>query len=333
MKISTSGAVSTVAGGNSSGPGAPGSTGDGGPAAQAQIGIINYGLTVDSAGNLYIAEGNGNIRKVDTQGLITTIAGVGTLGYSGDGGPATMASISPDGLAVDSAGNIFICAGSRVREISGGIIPTIAGNGSSNVDSGDGGLATAASLGCYGVAVDGADNVFIPEGGTNRVRRISSAGIITTVAGDGNAGYSGDGGPASIARVQTPSAVAVSPSGNLWFDDTGNNAVRMLQPIGQSIAISAVFDAATESPMPLFTRQDRGHLRRRTWAFATGGVSAQRVAGHRRPACGDNGHVQWHSSAADLYFRHANRRHCAICSHGKTLPWSQFLTQARPRRR
>jgi uncharacterized protein (TIGR03437 family) len=251
MKISTSGAVSTIAGGSFSGPGAPGSTGDGGPATQAQIGIINSGLTVDSAGNLYIAEGDGNIRKVDTKGIITTVAGIGTLGFSGDGGPATMAAITPDGIAADSAGNLFVCTHTRVREISGGIINTIAGNGNINSESGDGGPATAASLGCYGVAVDASDSVFIPEGSANRVRRISAAGIITTVAGDGNTGYSGDGGPASIARVQSPGAVAVSPAGDVWFADTGNNAIRKLHPISQSLAIAAVLDAATESAMPL----------------------------------------------------------------------------------
>ena len=138
-----------------------------------------------------------------------------------------------------------------MREISGGIIRTIAGNGNSNSEAGDGGLATAASSGCFGVAVDAQDDVFIPEGSANRVRKISPTGIITTVAGDGNPGYSGDGGPAGIARVQTPNAVAVSPSGDVWFADTQNNAIRTLHPISQSLAISVVFDAATESAMPL----------------------------------------------------------------------------------
>ncbi len=202
------------------GTGAYGYSGDGGPATNAVV--IAGGVAVDNIGNVIIAD-NARIRKVDTNGIITTIAGNGTNGYSGDGGPATNAMVSFDnGVAVDSAGNIFVVdeGDRRIRKIgTNGIITTIAGNGTAGF-SGDGGQATNAMLDApLNVTVDAIGNVFFVDGFNQRVRKVGTNGIIKTVAGNGTEGHSGDGGQATNAALGSPWGVAVDNAGNLFFTE------------------------------------------------------------------------------------------------------------------
>src|SRR5208283_4909896 len=177
---------------------------------------------------------NGCIRKVDNNGIITTVAGGGHYGL-GDGGAATSGSlIGPSGVAVDASGNLFIADtwNNRIREVDpDGIITTVAGNGSYGY-SGDGGQATSASLaGPSGVAVDASGNLFIADTYNNVIRKVDNNGIITTVAGGGHYGL-GDGGAATSASLVQPSGVAVDASGNLFIADTYNNVIRKVDNNG-----------------------------------------------------------------------------------------------------
>jgi uncharacterized protein (TIGR03437 family) len=218
----SNGVITTVAGN-----GTQGYSGDNGPATSAEF-EDPVGVAVDSAGSLYIADhANDRIRKV-TNGVIVTVAGNGTVGFSGDGGPATNAQLSwPGGVAVDSAGNLYIADSDnfRIRKVSNGVIATVAGNGMSGF-SGDNGPATSAQL-AYpsGVAVDSAGSLFIADSNNNRIRKVSN-GVITTVAGDGVPGYSGDNGPATSAQLAYPSGVAVDSAGSLFIADSNNNRIR-----------------------------------------------------------------------------------------------------------
>ena len=183
---------------------------------------------MDAAGNLFIADtGNHRIRKVNLEGIIATIAG--------DGGPATQAELfSPEGIAVDAAGNLFVAeiGNHRIRKVGAdGIITTIAGSGNPGF-SGDGGPAVSGEITLpRGVAVDKAGNVFFGEAG-NRIRKVSANGIITTVAGTGRSGFSGDGGPGASARIANARGVAVDGSGNLFIADTRNHRIRKVTPNG-----------------------------------------------------------------------------------------------------
>jgi sugar lactone lactonase YvrE len=224
-----SGIITTVAG-----DGVQGFSGDGGPATAARL-FWPRGLATDAAGNLYIADwGNNRIRKLAVgTGIITTAAGNGESGFSGDGGPATEARLdSPLGVAVDAAGNLFIADyyNRRIRKVAGatGIITTVAGGGSSTED---GGPATAAILPQpYAVAVDASGNMFIADTGLNRIRKVAAnTGIITTVAGTGVRGFSGDGGPATASALNYPVAVCVDSLGNLFIADSSNDRVRVVR--------------------------------------------------------------------------------------------------------
>ena len=210
----SNGVITTVAGNGTAGP-----AGDNGPAITAQLNQPT-GVVVDSAGNLYVADwGNNRVRKV-SNGVITTVAGIGPPGFSGDNGPATSAQLAlPTGVAVDSAGNLYIADyNNRIREVSNGVITTIAGNGTAGF-SNDNGPATSAQLNSpAGVAVDASGNLFIADLNNNRVRKVSN-GVITTVAGNGTTGFSGDGGPATIAELGGPFSVAADPEGNLYIAD------------------------------------------------------------------------------------------------------------------
>jgi sugar lactone lactonase YvrE len=234
-KVSAAGAISTFAGN-----GLFKYDGDGGPATLAHL-YAPQAVAVDAAGNLLIADtSNRRLRRMGTYGEITTIAGTGASGFAGDSGPATLALLSVYGVAADAAGNIFIADSSnvRVRKIGlDGVITTFAGGGSAN--PGDNGPATAASLSPTRVAVDGAGNLFIAESSRHRVRMVNTAGIITTVAGTGTAGYSGDGGPATSAQLNSPSAVAVDAAGNLYISDLGNQRIRKVSPGGTTIVTVA----------------------------------------------------------------------------------------------
>jgi len=216
------GVIATVAG-----IGTFGFSGDNGPATSAQLDYPG-GVAVDSAGNCYIADtGNHRIRKV-SGGVITTVAGNGTLGFSGDNGPATSAQLGyPGGVAVDSAGDLYIADSYnfRVRKVSNGVITTVAGNGTLGF-SGDNGPATSASLSRpSGIAVDSAGNLYIAEFNGSRIRKVAN-GVITTVAGSGTPGFSGDNGPAISAQLNGPEGVAVDSAGNLYIADFGNNRIR-----------------------------------------------------------------------------------------------------------
>ena len=222
------GIISTVAGGGST-------LGDGGPATSARISFPR-GVAVDEAGNLFIGDTIDNrVRRVDVvTGIITTVAGTGTYGFSGDGGPATQANLRwPRGVAVDRPGNLFIADSSnyRIRRVDArtGIITTVAGNGSTY--SGDGGPATNAGIGFVEeITLDSVGNLFLgSSGNTNyaRVRRVDAfSGIITTVAGNGTVGFGGDGGPATSAELDDPIGITVDNSGNLFIGDSANNRVR-----------------------------------------------------------------------------------------------------------
>ena len=205
------------------------------------------GVAVDAQGSIYVADqGNHRVRKI-SNGIITTVAGNGTAGYSGDNVPAVNASLKfPQAVAVDTYGNLFIADTSnhRIRMVSNGIITTVAGDGEAGY-GGDGGPASAAQLNSpEGVAVDSSGNLFISDTFNNRIRLVAN-GIITTLAGDGVAGFAGDGGAASAARVNNPEGLAVDTAGNVLFADTKNLRVRMLTPsgtpCGYSVSPNALF--------------------------------------------------------------------------------------------
>lgn len=222
--------INTVAGGGSS-------FGNGGPALNA---IINSpeAVFVDRAGNIYFPDSSTWVRKVDPSGIITTIAGTGVAGYSGDGGLATNAQINgPFGVYVDPAGNIYIgCSGdSRIRKIDPtGIISTFAGNGTQGY-TGDGGLATSASIGALqGITGDESGNIYFTDFYDAVIRKVNTSGTISTIAGTGTYGTSGDGGPATSARIASPSGISIDPAGNIYFGDDGNsiNCVRKINASG-----------------------------------------------------------------------------------------------------
>ena len=206
-----------------------GFAGDSGAATLAQLWNPN-GVAVDSAGSVFFADVSTNrVRKI-LNGIVTTVAGSGAYGFSGDGGPAANAQLrGPNDVAVDRQGNIFIAdtGNNRVRKISAnGIITTLAGTGTAGY-SGDGGPAASAGLSApQYLAVDGQGNVLISDTGNNRVRKVSTTGVITTLAGTGVAGFSGDSGPAANAQLQNPLGLAVDPAGNVFIAHTGNYRVR-----------------------------------------------------------------------------------------------------------
>jgi RHS repeat-associated protein len=209
--------------------------GDGGLAVQA--GLIPFDMSVDAAGNLYIADSyNNRIRKVDTSGIITTVAGNGSKGFGGDGGAATLAALdNPKGVAVDTVGNLYIADSSnnRIRKVdSAGIITTVAGNGNSDF-SGDGGAAIQAAFdNPFDVAVDTVGNLYIVDYNNQRIRKVDTAGIITTVAGNGGKGFGGDGDSAVDAMLRYPTGVAADTIGNLYIADSGNHLIRKVDSAG-----------------------------------------------------------------------------------------------------
>ena len=223
--------ITTVAGNNTRG-----FSGDGAAATAAELNGPQA-VAVDASGNLYINdEVNSRIRKVTAAGTISTIAGNGAQGYTGDGGAATSAELnSPFGIKVDSAGNVYISdlANFVVREVKGTTISTIAGNNATAGYAGDGGAATAAALNHpTGLALDAAGNLYIADQLNHRVRKVDTSGNITTVAGNGVAGYSGDGGLGTKAQLNAPFGIALDKAGNLYIADSANNRIRILYANG-----------------------------------------------------------------------------------------------------
>jgi sugar lactone lactonase YvrE len=229
-KVTPAGTISTVAGN-----GVYGDSGDGGPATSASIGYV-YDVAVDATGNVYLADyQNSRIRRVATNGTITTIAGNGTAGYSGDGGAATSAQISyPLGIATDASGTVYFTeyGACRIRRIAlDGVISTVAGTTCGY--SGDNGPATSAQIGApVSLTVDGSGNILFSEYFYNRIRRIDTAGVITTIAGTGAAGSTGDGGPATAATLNQPWGVATDASGNAYVSELQGSRVRRISPSG-----------------------------------------------------------------------------------------------------
>ena len=225
------GIITTLAG-NGSGS----YSGDGDSATNAGLDLPTA-VTMDASENAFIAdEQNSVVRKVTPDGIITTVAGNGTAGYSGDGNQATNATLAyPDGVALDASGNLFIAdSGNNViRKVDpNGIITTIAGNGSPGY-SGDGGPATNASLNYpEGVALDLSGNLFIADWANNVIRKVDGNNVISTVAGNGSPGYSGDGGPATNASISGAYSVTVGTSGQLYSSDTSNQRIREVDTNG-----------------------------------------------------------------------------------------------------
>jgi uncharacterized protein (TIGR03437 family) len=248
-KVSTTGIITTIAGN-----GTQGFSGDGGPAISATFNGLGD-IAIDGAGNLYIVDFI-RVRKVTPQGIITTVAGTNTTGYSGDGGPAVNAVLNyPAGIAVDSTGNVgnvYIAdqRNNRIRKVisSTGIITTVAGNGTAAY-SGDGGTAINASLNSpAGIALDNSGNLYVADQGNNRIRMVSSAGTITTIAGNGTVGFSGNGGSALNASLRSPIAVTVDSKGSIYLLDSfaGSNGIR-LSAISTAGVITTIAGIANSS--------------------------------------------------------------------------------------
>ena len=223
------GAIVTIAG-----TGAEGYSGDGGPATAATFNQP-YSLQVDANGDVYVVDRlNYVIRKIDAAtGIITTVAGTGEAGYSGDGGPGTQAQFrEPNDCFLDGRGGLLIAdvQDQRIRrlELVSGIITTFAGNGE-KVRGGDGLSATEASiLGARAVCMDAAGNTYIAEREGNGIRKVDASGVMSTLAGTGEFGYGGDGGPAISATWGGPKAIRCDHAGNLLVVDTENHAIRLI---------------------------------------------------------------------------------------------------------
>jgi hypothetical protein len=273
--VTTLGILSTIAG-----TGDFDDTGDGGPATSAAIRAIS--LKMDSSGNLIVGSGGYWIRKIDTDGIISTIAGTGVEDGTGDGGPATSAAIyTPVDLAINASGEIFLCSGStnlrfingggiidsvldgssspittagymsfdtagsdlyfsdsiRIYKLSGGTITTIAGTGTAGY-TGDGGLATDAEISGYFLCLDTDGNIYFSQGPNHVIRKIDTGGIITTFAGTGTAGYSGNGGPAEDAELEFPYAIAYH-DGAIYFGDQTQSCIRKIDLATGDISLFA----------------------------------------------------------------------------------------------
>jgi sugar lactone lactonase YvrE len=301
-KVDTTGNITTIAG-----TGTQGFSSISGPANAAQL-DSPQGLALDTANNLYIADTHNNVvRKLSlTTGILTTIAGTGTPGFSGDNGPATNAQLDlPTALALDAQNNLYLAdtRNHRIRRIDAttGVITTIAGNGTQGF-SRDNGPATAASIDSpTGLALDAANNLYLADTHNHRIRRIgATTGLITTIAGTGTAGYSGDDAAASTATLALPHGLSVDTSGNIYIADTENQRIRRIDAVTGLIttvagngtqgfsgdngpATAATLDTprdTTFSPAALLTIADTGNQRiRQLEAKPAASTNIQTIAG------------------------------------------------------
>lgn len=238
-RVGPDGLITTLAG-----TGEAGSAGDGGPAAQAQL-SLPHSVSVTAAGGLLVADTlNDRIRLIAPDGTITTVAGTGFAGFSGDGGPATSAQLrSPRGVAAMANGGYLVADSdnARIRSVApDGVITTVAGTGVKG-DAGDGGPATQALLSApFGVAARSDGSFLVVDTGANRIRLVSGDGTISTVAGRGSPGYSGDGGPATAAELNAPHNVTALADGGFLIADTGNQRIRRVGPDGTIATVAGV---------------------------------------------------------------------------------------------
>ncbi len=271
-KVNTAGIISTYAGNGATSGYSP----DGVQATSVNINFANVAL--DGSGNIYFGTGY-HIRKVNTSGIISSYAGIGTLGFSGDGGPATAAQLSGNGnVAADAAGNLFITDNSnyRIRKVNtAGIISTIAGNGTPGF-TGDGGPATAASINPFYVSLNKDGEVFITDQTNHCIRKVDTNGIITTIAGTGTYGFSGDGGPASNARLYFPGGVVQDPTGAIIIADGTNNRIRKIGfgnhpphfDNGHSQSLTVCEYSVYDSISFMLSISDSDNLQMETWGTA-----------------------------------------------------------------
>jgi len=281
-KISPTGLITTVAG-----TGVDGYSVDQGPATSARL-SAPIGVGLDADGNLLIADNNNaRVRRVDSNGVITTVVGSGLTGAAGDGGPATAAELNhPFDVTTDDAGNLYLADAfnHKIRKVDvDGVITTIAGTGVAGF-SGDGGQAMLASLNEPArVAVDVAGNVYIADTNNHRIRRVSPGGVITTVAGTGVAGISGDGGQAAAAQINRPAGLAVRSDGGLLFTDS-NHRIRLIQnphptasfettPASGESPLAVTFDASGSS-------DSNGSIASYEWEFGDGRTASDRTVTH-----------------------------------------------------
>ena len=252
----TTGVITTVAGGGT------GDLGDGGPATDATFSSHPMRVTGDRAGNLFVADAHhARIRRIDTStGIIDTVAGCGVEGYSGDGGPAVHARIaSPHGTALDRHGNIYIAdlKNDRIRKVdaSTGIITTVAGTASTATPATAAPRPEAMLASPIAVFATADGDLYIADHRNSRIRKVDAAtGIITTVAGTGEQGFHGDGGPATHAAISLPRDVALDSDGSLYIADGANNRIRKVDPDGTITTI-----AGTGRAEILRRRRPRSH--------------------------------------------------------------------------